>query len=125
MSPTNNRLSVNSSTEKDEGISDDEDLAEIKLQLELSEQEAAVLRKKVEELEAENERVKKKSKDLQDKLAAVKPRKSLFSSDKDNEKIKASNPALFLILFLKLSILDVGRRLKASQEEFERQSERM
>ncbi|KRT81003.1 hypothetical protein AMK59_5640 [Oryctes borbonicus] len=89
LSPTNNRLSVNSSTEKDEGISDDEDVSEIKLQLELSEQEASVLRKKVEELEAENERVKKKSKDLQDKLATAKPRKSLFSSDKDSEKVKA------------------------------------
>ncbi|GJQ68808.1 hypothetical protein Trydic_g5068 [Trypoxylus dichotomus] len=89
LSPTNNRLSVNSSTEKDEGISDDEDVSEIKLQLELSEQEASVLRKKVEELEAENERIKKKSKDLQDKLATAKPRKSLFSSDKDSEKVKA------------------------------------
>ncbi|KAK9708527.1 Protein SOGA [Popillia japonica] len=88
LSPTNNRLSVNSSTEKDEGISDDEDLSEIKLQLELSEQEASVLRKKVEELEAENERVKRKSKDLQDKLASAKPRKGLFSTDKETEKVK-------------------------------------
>lgn len=90
LSPTNNRLSVNSSTEKDEGISDDEDLSEIKLQLELSEQEASVLRKKVEELEAENERVKRKSKDLQDKLASAKPRKGLFSTDKETEKVKVS-----------------------------------
>ncbi|KYB29625.1 hypothetical protein TcasGA2_TC013627 [Tribolium castaneum] len=70
LSPTNNsRLTPEPPSEKGD-VSDDEDPAEIKLQLELSEQEASVLRRKVEDLEAENHRIKTKNKELQDKLTA-------------------------------------------------------
>ncbi|KAJ3639906.1 hypothetical protein Zmor_003275 [Zophobas morio] len=70
LSPTNNvRLTPEPPSEKGD-VSDDEDPAEIKLQLELSEQEASVLRRKVEDLEADIHRVKTKNKDLQDKLTA-------------------------------------------------------
>lgn len=74
-------------------MSEDENLEEMKLQLELSEQEASVLRKKVEELEADNRRLKTKAKDLNEKLGSKVPvRKSLISSDKsnsiDNQKVK-------------------------------------
>lgn len=70
LSPTNNaRLTPEPPSEKGDA-SDDEDPAEIKLQLELTEQEASVLRRKVEDLEAENHRFKTKNKDLQDKLIA-------------------------------------------------------
>lgn len=54
--------------EKDEGISDDDDPAELRLLLELSEQEASVLRRKTEEMEVEAEQMERKIKDLQEKL---------------------------------------------------------
>ncbi|KAK2713281.1 hypothetical protein QYM36_009225 [Artemia franciscana] len=46
-----------SSLDKDEGISDDLDLNDLRLQLELNEQETSVLRRKLEEHEAENEKL--------------------------------------------------------------------
>lgn len=54
--------------EKDEGISDEEDPAELRLLLELNEQEASVLRRKVEEMEAENNTTKRQIKELEEKL---------------------------------------------------------
>lgn len=54
--------------EKDEGISDEEDPAELRLLLELNEQEASVLRRKVEELETENSTTKRQIKDLEERL---------------------------------------------------------
>lgn len=50
--------------------------------MELNEQEAAVLRKKVEELEAENDRLKSNTKELQDKLAIkLIQKKSIVSNE--------------------------------------------
>ncbi|KAH1029735.1 hypothetical protein HUJ05_002913 [Dendroctonus ponderosae] len=91
LSPTNQRLTPEPPENKD--LSEDENLEEMKLQLELSEQEASVLRKKVEELEADNRRLKTKAKDLNEKLGTKVPvRKSLITSDKgnsiDNQKVK-------------------------------------
>lgn len=70
MSPTApSRLSpVPVALEKDEGISDEEDPAELRLLLELNEQEASVLRRKVEELETENGTTKRQIKELEEKL---------------------------------------------------------
>ncbi|KAF2885000.1 hypothetical protein ILUMI_21174 [Ignelater luminosus] len=86
-----NRLTPEPPNEKNEGISED-DPTELKLLLELNEQEASVLRKKVEELEAEKETQKRKIKDLQDKLATKTTKKSLLSAVKGNgaqeQKIK-------------------------------------
>lgn len=56
------------SLDKDEGISDEEDPAELRLLLELNEQEASVLRRKVEELESENSSTKRQIKELEEKL---------------------------------------------------------
>uniref|UniRef100_A0AAG5DGW0 SOGA coiled-coil domain-containing protein n=1 Tax=Anopheles atroparvus TaxID=41427 RepID=A0AAG5DGW0_ANOAO len=55
--------------EKDEGISDEEDPAELRLQLELNEQEMSVLRRKMEELEHDNKHGREQIKDLQENLA--------------------------------------------------------
>ena len=83
--------------EKDEGISDEEDTAELKLQLELNEQvrilkvcvmsdylyvlsffqETAVLRRKLEESERESEFNKRQIHDLQEKLATAKVKEPL------------------------------------------------
>ncbi|CAG9760336.1 unnamed protein product [Ceutorhynchus assimilis] len=89
-SPTNQRLNLDPQENKK---SEDENPEELKLHLELSEQEASVLRKKVEELEADNRRLKIKTKDLQEKLSLKGPvTKTLLSSDKgnsvDGQKVK-------------------------------------
>ncbi|XP_063395134.1 myosin-11 isoform X5 [Cydia fagiglandana] len=68
--PPPNRLSIEAPNEKDEGISDEEDPAELRILLELNEQEAAVLRRKVEELEQDRDSLKKQVKELTDKVAA-------------------------------------------------------
>ncbi|KAG7162848.1 SOGA3-like [Homarus americanus] len=63
-------LSRQGSTEKppakepDEGITEDLDPTELKLQLELNEQESSVLRRKIEGLESENERLQKEIKGM-------------------------------------------------------------
>ncbi|XP_047525650.1 golgin subfamily A member 4 isoform X4 [Pieris napi] len=71
LSPTapTNRLAIEAPNEKDEGISDEEDPAELRLLLELNEQEAAVLRKKVEDLELNKESLKKQVKELTEKIS--------------------------------------------------------
>lgn len=56
--------------ETDEGISEDDDPSELKLLLELSEQEASVLRRKIEDMELELQTTKRKLKDTQTKLSA-------------------------------------------------------
>ncbi|KAF5283458.1 hypothetical protein FQA39_LY04834 [Lamprigera yunnana] len=85
-----NRLTPEPIIEKDEGISED-DPAELKLLLELNDQEVSVLRKKVEELEFEKEIQKKKIKELQDKLTTKTSKKTLLSSksqDLQDKKLK-------------------------------------
>ncbi|XP_058818505.1 myosin-2 heavy chain isoform X2 [Topomyia yanbarensis] len=67
-SPPNRRLTAEGPLEKDEGISDEDDPAELRLQLELNEQETAVLRRKIEELEKENKRNREHVKELQESL---------------------------------------------------------
>ncbi|XP_058448086.1 myosin-2 heavy chain isoform X2 [Malaya genurostris] len=67
-SPPNRRLMAEGPLEKDEGISDEDDPAELRLQLELNEQETAVLRRKIEELEVENKRNREHVKELQESL---------------------------------------------------------
>lgn len=54
--------------DRDEGISDEDDPAELRILLELNEQEASILRLKVEDLEKENAESKKYVRELQSKL---------------------------------------------------------
>ena len=75
--------SKTNSIEKDEGISEDgEELtpAELKVQLEVSEGETALLRKKVENLLTENLKLTKEVKDITNKLSDEKKRKTSTSS---------------------------------------------
>lgn len=53
-----------SDKDKDEGISDSEDPAELRVLLDLNEQETAQLRRKVDELEQENKTIKSQLKDV-------------------------------------------------------------
>ncbi|BES92388.1 SOGA family member [Nesidiocoris tenuis] len=67
LSPSHNRLTPEP-VEKDEGISDEDDPSELRMLLELNEQESSVLRRKVEDLEVEGDHLKRKVKDLQEML---------------------------------------------------------
>uniref|UniRef100_A0A182P6F0 SOGA coiled-coil domain-containing protein n=1 Tax=Anopheles epiroticus TaxID=199890 RepID=A0A182P6F0_9DIPT len=67
--PTSRSSADPAPTDKEEGVSDEEDPAEVRLQLELNEQEMAVLRRKMEDLELENKQACKQIKDLQESLA--------------------------------------------------------
>ena len=72
----------NSVTEKDEGISEDgEELSpgELKVQLEVAEQETGLLRKKVENLLTENLKITKEVKDLTNKVSEAKKSTSVGS----------------------------------------------
>ncbi|XP_060537049.1 uncharacterized protein LOC132708624 isoform X2 [Cylas formicarius] len=82
-SPTSQRLSPDGAASKND-VTEEEDPNELKLQLELSEQESSVLRKKIEELEGENRKLKAKTKDIHDKLTSKQMRRSLINSEKDD-----------------------------------------
>lgn len=67
LSPTApSRLTVDANADKDEGISDEEDPAELRVLLDLNEQEAIQLRRKVDELEQENKTIKMQVKELRE-----------------------------------------------------------
>ncbi|KAH8251214.1 hypothetical protein KR032_003269 [Drosophila birchii] len=70
LSPTPHphRLAPEVQADRDEGISDEDDPAELRILLELNEQEASILRLKVEDLEKENAESKKYVRELQTKL---------------------------------------------------------
>lgn len=68
LSPTApSRLTVDSSAlDKDEGISDEEDPAELRVLLDLNEQESSQLRRKVNDLEQENKLIKSQLKEVRE-----------------------------------------------------------
>ncbi|KAK5639511.1 hypothetical protein RI129_012003 [Pyrocoelia pectoralis] len=110
-----NRLTPEPIIEKDEGISED-DPTELKLLLELNDQEVSVLRKKVEELEAEKDTQKKKIKDLQDKLATKTSKKSLLTSVKSQETREKK------LKVLEDEAIDLRKQLAERDKETERLS---
>ncbi|XP_055710579.1 myosin-10 isoform X2 [Phlebotomus papatasi] len=82
------------SVEKDEGISDEEDPAELRVLLELNEQEASVLRRKVEELETGNDKKDKQIKELEDRLqTATKAQKNEVTEKPKLPTILSKTPA--------------------------------
>ncbi|XP_075151652.1 uncharacterized protein LOC142225696 isoform X2 [Haematobia irritans] len=89
LSPAPRRLAPEVQAERDEGISDEEDPAELRILLELNEQEASILRQKVEELEKQNSESKKQVRELQDKLVLATDKKAPFSTTE--KKLKALN----------------------------------
>ncbi|XP_057661473.1 early endosome antigen 1 isoform X2 [Diorhabda carinulata] len=115
LSPTNQKLSLEPTEKSD--ISEDDDPAEIKLQLELSEQEASVLRHKVEELEGDNHKLKSKIKELQEQASTkTSSKRTLLNS----EKIKENS-----LLNQKLKVLedetnDIRKKLIEKERDCER-----
>ncbi|XP_022172248.1 rootletin-like [Myzus persicae] len=72
--------------DRDEGISDVEDATELKLLLELSEQEITVLKRKIEEFELEKDQLKAKVLDYQTKLASKKTYKPISKPTQSKTK---------------------------------------
>lgn len=85
-----NRLTVDSSVEKDEGISDEEDPAELRVLLDLNEQESSQLRRKVDELEKENQAIKIQVKELREipKTPTFGARRDASAKDKEIADLK-------------------------------------
>uniref|UniRef100_A0A1A9UYN8 Uncharacterized protein n=1 Tax=Glossina austeni TaxID=7395 RepID=A0A1A9UYN8_GLOAU len=115
------RVSVELNAERDEGISDEDDPAELRILLELNEQEASILRQKVEELEKENSQVKNHIRELQDHLRSdiVTEKRSSFASfasfGTSEKRLKSLNEEVDkLKKSLKEKDIQIGR-LQASQ----------
>lgn len=115
-------MSVELNAERDEGISDEDDPAELRILLELNEQEASILRQKVEELEKENSQVKNHIRELQDHLRSdiVTEKRSSFASfasfGTSEKRLKSLNEELDkLKKSVKEKDIQIGR-LQASQD---------
>ncbi|XP_055847522.1 golgin subfamily A member 4 isoform X2 [Episyrphus balteatus] len=118
LSPTPNRLTPEPLSDRDEGISDEDDPAELRILLELNEQEASILRLKVEDLEKENTETKKQVKELQSKLQSNESSRklpSLFGSNSaSDKKLKAQSDELAT---LRKSLIEKDRQIERLQAE--------
>ncbi|XP_030241268.1 myosin-6 isoform X4 [Drosophila navojoa] len=99
--PHLHRLAPEVHADRDEGISDEDDPIELRILLEVNEQEASILRLKVEDLEKENAESKKYVRELQAKLRQENTngsKSSLLSfgssSSAAEKKLKALNDEL-------------------------------
>lgn len=113
--------------EKDEGISDEDDPSELRLQLELNEQETAVLRRKIGELETENKRSREHVKELQESLISKTKemdRQSKFPSLLGSKSGGASGSKDSLdekkIKVLEEEMSELRKKLIEKDREFER-----
>ncbi|XP_052837633.1 titin homolog isoform X3 [Drosophila gunungcola] len=122
LSPTPHphRLAPEVHADRDEGISDEDDPAELRILLELNEQEASILRLKVEDLEKENAESKKYVRELQAKLrqdSSNGSKSSLLSfgtsSSAAEKKVKALNEELAQLRRTLLEKEQAGDTLKA------------
>nr|CAD7599136.1 unnamed protein product [Timema genevievae] len=120
QSPSHSRLTPEPFMEKDEGISEEEDPVELRLLLELNEQEAAVLRKKVEELETENETMKRKVKDIQEKLNTKTARKTTIAQTKSNDSKSGSGLNGQKIKVLEDDVSELRKKLIEKERDCER-----
>ncbi|XP_055902428.1 cingulin isoform X2 [Eupeodes corollae] len=125
LSPTPNRLTPEPLSDRDEGISDEDDPAELRILLELNEQEASILRLKVEDLEKENTETKKQVKELQSKLQnsdSSRKLPSLFGSSNSassDKKLKALSDELSA---LRKSLIEKDRQIERLQAEISAKS---
>ncbi|XP_058984369.1 myosin-9 isoform X4 [Musca domestica] len=122
LSPTPRRLAPEVQAERDEGISDEDDPAELRILLELNEQEASILRQKVEDLEKQNTEAKKQVRELQEKLAASPTDKKsgfLSASNSSDKKLKALNDELET---LRKSLAEKDKQIERLQSSSSSQS---
>ncbi|XP_069962934.1 uncharacterized protein [Bactrocera oleae] len=122
LSPIPHRLMPESAAERDEGISDEDDPAELRILLELNEQEAAILRQRVDDLEKENRETKRHVRELQEKVYQVESgdkKSSLLSfnstpANAADKKLKALTEEL---MQLRKSLSDKDRTIERLQSE--------
>ncbi|XP_059483839.1 myosin-11 isoform X7 [Neocloeon triangulifer] len=123
-SPSPGRLSTPepSLPEKDEGISEDDDPAELRLQLELNEQEAAILRRKVEDLERASETNQNQIKELQEKLSAKLPLTATSKGVRSDLRPASSSAAVLekKILVLEEESSELRKKLIEKERDYER-----
>ncbi|CAH0405458.1 unnamed protein product [Chilo suppressalis] len=117
--PPTNRLAIEAPNEKDEGISDEEDPAELRLLLELNEQEAAVLRRKVEDLEQDRESLKKQVKELSDKIT-INNKSVTTSVTLRKNTAKGNNLAEEKVKVLEDEIAELRKKLIEKERDCER-----
>ncbi|XP_026319891.1 protein MLP1 homolog isoform X2 [Hyposmocoma kahamanoa] len=119
--PPTNRLAIEAPNEKDEGISDEEDPAELRILLELNEQEAAVLRRKAEELEQDRDSLKKQVKELSEKIAnsATKTNTTTTLGLRRNSA-KTNNLAEEKVKVLEDEIAELRKKLIEKERDCER-----
>ncbi|XP_072944667.1 uncharacterized protein [Epargyreus clarus] len=118
--PPTNRLAIEAPNEKDEGISDEEDPAELRLLLELNEQEAAVLRRKVEDLEQDKDSLKKQVKELTDKIASVAKSNTNTTVTVRRNTSKSGNLAEEKVKVLEDEIAEIRKKLIEKERDCER-----
>uniref|UniRef100_A0A034V8Y0 Uncharacterized protein n=1 Tax=Bactrocera dorsalis TaxID=27457 RepID=A0A034V8Y0_BACDO len=122
LSPIPHRLMPESAAERDEGISDEDDPAELRILLELNEQEASILRQRVDDLEKENRETKKHVRELQEKVHQTETgdkKSSLLSfnstpTNAADKKLKALTEEL---MQLRKSLSDKDRTIERLQSE--------
>ncbi|XP_022117433.2 myosin-2 heavy chain isoform X3 [Pieris rapae] len=122
LSPTapTNRLAIEAPNEKDEGISDEEDPAELRLLLELNEQEAAVLRKKVEDLELNKESLKKQVKELTEKISNAATKTNANTGAALRRTTNKGNLAEEKVKVLEDEIAELRKKLIEKERDCER-----
>ncbi|XP_060833456.1 golgin subfamily A member 6-like protein 22 isoform X1 [Rhopalosiphum padi] len=108
-------------TDRDEGISDVEDATELKLLLELSEQEITVLKRKIEEFEVEKDQLKAKVLEYQTKLASKKIYKPISKQAQTKTKeVKADfDKQTKAIKQLEVKTMDLENQLKSERQQIE------
>ncbi|XP_046633192.1 trichohyalin-like isoform X2 [Daphnia pulicaria] len=108
------RTTPNTSVDKDEGISgdiDDLSLSELRLQLELNEQETAVLRRKMEDMEGENDRLSKEVLELQE---LVKSKPTIEKTPEARSKV--TKPSSEEINKLKTELMEKNKEIEHLNE---------
>ncbi|KAH9641296.1 hypothetical protein HF086_005777 [Spodoptera exigua] len=115
--PPSNKLSVD--TNEKDAKTDDEDPAELRLLLELNEQETTVLRKKVEEMEQEKDSLKKQVKELTDKIAS-QPKNNSTVTLRRATNTKSNNLAEEKVKVLEDEIAELRKKLIEKERDCER-----
>ncbi|XP_050554912.1 centromere-associated protein E isoform X3 [Spodoptera frugiperda] len=115
--PPSNKLSVDNN-EKD-AKTDEEDPAELRILLELNEQETTVLRKKVEEMEQEKDSLKKQVKELTDKIAN-QPKNNSTVTLRRATNAKSNNLAEEKVKVLEDEIAELRKKLIEKERDCER-----
>ncbi|KAJ0182614.1 hypothetical protein K1T71_001983 [Dendrolimus kikuchii] len=120
LSPTPpNKLSTDTN-EKTGKNGDEEDPTELRLQMELNEQEAAVLRRKVEELEQDKQSLRKQVKELTDKISTLSSKTNINSTAARRNATKNNELAEEKVKVLEDEVAELRKKLIEKERDCER-----